>query len=76
MKKLTAMLMAGIMTLGLVGCGSSATTETQPEAAPKETQAAAQTETKTDAAQTDAAQAEEASGMDALIAAAKEEGRL
>ncbi len=76
MKKLTAMLMAGIMTLGLVGCGSSATTETQPEAAPKETQAAAQTETKTEAAQTDAAQAEEASGMDALIAAAKEEGSL
>ena len=76
MKKLTAMLMAGIMTLGLVGCVSSATTETQPEAAPKETQAAAQTETKKDAAQTDAAQAEEASGMDALIAAAKEEGSL
>ena len=72
MKKLTAMLMAGIMTLGLVGCGSSTTSETTTET-PKATETAVTTETATE---TTADAAEETSDMDALIAAAKEEGTL
>ena len=47
MKKLTAMLMAGIMTLGLVGCGSSTTSETTTET-PKATETVATTQTATE----------------------------
>lgn len=72
MKKVLALTLAGVMTLGLAGCGSSAPAKTE-EAAPaaETTAAAAATEA---AASTEEAQSE--GGMDALIAAAKEEGTL
>ncbi len=71
MKKVLALTLAGVMTLGLAGCGSSAPAKTEEAAPAAETTAAAATEA---AASTEEAQSE--SGMDALIAAAKEEGTL
>ena len=70
MKKVLALTLAGVMTLGLAGCGSSAPAKTE-EAAPAAETTAAATEA---AASTEEAQSE--GGMDALIAAAKEEGAL
>lgn len=71
MKKVLALTLAGVMTLGLAGCGSSAPAKTEETAPAAETTAAAATEA---AASTEEAQSE--GGMDALIAAAKEEGTL
>ena len=71
MKKVLALTLAGVMTLGLAGCGSSAPAKTEEAAPAAETTAAAATEA---AASTEEAQSE--GGMDALIAAAKEEGAL
>ena len=71
MKKVLALTLAGVMTLGLAGCGSSAPAKTEEAAPAAETTAAAATEA---AASTEEAQSE--GGMDALIAAAKEEGTL
>lgn len=71
MKKVLALTLAGVMTLGLAGCGSSAPAKTEEAAPATETTAAAATEA---AASTEEAQSE--GGMDALIAAAKEEGAL
>lgn len=70
MKKVLALTLAGVMTLGLAGCGGSAPAKTE-EAAPAAETTAAATEA---AASTEEAQSE--GGMDALIAAAKEEGAL
>lgn len=70
MKKVLALTLAGVMTLSLAGCGGSAPAKTE-EAPAAETTAAAATEA---AASTEEAQSE--GGMDALIAAAKEEGAL
>jgi iron(III) transport system substrate-binding protein len=70
MKKVLALTLAGVMTLSLAGCGSSAPAKTE-EAAPAAETTAAATEA---AASTEEAQSE--GGMDALIAAAKEEGAL
>ena len=68
MKKLIAMLMVGVMTFGMVGCGNSTVQETP-------TQETTQTETeKADVAPE--VETENVSEMDALIAAAKEEGSL
>ncbi len=71
MKKVLALTLAGVMTLGLAGCGGSAPAKTEEAAPAAETTAAAATEA---AASTEEAQSE--GGMDALIAAAKEEGTL
>ena len=71
MKKVLALTLAGVMTLGLAGCGSSAPAKTEEAAPAAETTAAAATEA---AASTEEAQSE--GGMDALIEAAKEEGAL
>lgn len=71
MKKVLALTLAGVMTLGLAGCGSSAPAKTEEAAPAAETTAASATEA---AASTEEAQSE--GGMDALIAAAKEEGAL
>ena len=71
MKKVLALTLAGVMTLGLAGCGSSAPAKTEEAAPAAETTAAAATAA---AASTEEAQSE--GGMDALIAAAKEEGTL
>ena len=71
MKKVLALTLAGVMTLGLAGCGSSAPAKTEEASPAAETTAAAATEA---AASTEEAQSE--GGMDALIEAAKEEGAL
>ncbi|MCC8059249.1 MAG: ABC transporter substrate-binding protein [Clostridiales bacterium] len=74
MKKKLALLLACSMVLGLSACGSSsstATTAAATTAAAETTAAAAETETETEAAAET-----EASGMDALIEAAKAEGEL
>ena len=72
MKKKIALVLAGLMTLGLVGCGGSApATETKTEAP------AAETKTEAPAADTQAADTTEAGGgLDELIAAAQGEGEL
>ncbi|MBP3825986.1 MAG: iron ABC transporter substrate-binding protein, partial [Butyrivibrio sp.] len=67
MKKRLALVLAGLMTLGLIGCGEAESSA--PAAA--ETPAA----TEAPAAEAPAAEAE-SSGMDALIEAAKAEGEL
>lgn len=73
MKKLIAMLMVGVMTFGMVGCGNSTTQETS-------TQTTTQVEsTQVESEKSDVApevQTENVSELDALIAAAKEEGSL
>ncbi len=72
MKKKLALVLAGLMTLGLIGCGSQSAPATETPAAETpavETQAE---EVKTE----EAAPAEEAGGMDALIEAAKADGEL
>ncbi len=71
MKKKLALVLAGLMTLSLFGCGSSSApaanetpaAETKTEAAPAETKA-------------EEAPASEAGGLDALVEAAKAEGEL
>lgn len=80
MKRLVALALAGVMTVGLVGCGSSnkaasteATTEVKEEVkeeAVEETADAAEAEGEAEEA------VAEASDMDALIEAAKAEGEL
>ena len=69
MKKKFALVLAGLMTLSLFGCGNAAT-ET-PAATTTETPAATEAP-----AETAEQPAEEASGMDALIEAAKADGEL
>lgn len=71
MKKLVAMLLAGTMALSLVACGGSAGGAASSEAPAASEEAAAPAE---EAAAEETA--EEATGMDALIAAAQEEGTL
>ena len=72
MKKKLALVLAGLMTLGLIGCGSQSAPATETPAA--ETPAV---ETQTEEVKTEeAAPAEEAGGMDALIEAAKADGEL
>ena len=71
MKKLVAMLLAGTMALSLVACGGSAGGAASSEAPAASEEAAAPAE---EAAAEETA--EEATGMDALIAAAQEEGAL
>jgi iron(III) transport system substrate-binding protein len=67
MKKRLALVLAGLMTLGLIGCGEA------ESSAPAATETPAATEAP--AAEAPAAEAE-SSGMDALIEAAKAEGEL
>ncbi len=78
MKKVTAAILAAAMTLSLVGCGNSGNSSDSNSST---TEPAADQTTQTDqsapadTAQTDAASGD-ASGMDALIAAAQAEGSL
>jgi iron(III) transport system substrate-binding protein len=69
MKKKLALVLAGLMTLSLFGCGEAA-----PETPAATTEAPAATEAPAEA-EAPAAEAE-SSGMDALIEAAKAEGEL
>lgn len=71
MKKKLALVLAGLMTLSLVGCGGAAETPAN-EAAPAATEAAPAAEGE---AETPAAEAE-GSDLSALIEAAKAEGTL
>ena len=70
MKKKLAWVLAGLMTLSAVGCGSSSEPAAETPAAETKTEAA--TETKTE----EAAATEEAGGLDAIIEAAKADGEL
>ena len=71
MKKKLALVLAGLMTLSIFGCGNAAT-ETPADTA----EAPAATEAPADTAAEQPAEAAEASGMDALIEAAKADGEL
>ncbi|WP_022773078.1 ABC transporter substrate-binding protein [Butyrivibrio sp. AE2015] len=71
MKKKLALVLAGLMTLGLMGCGSqSQPAATETPAAETKTEETAPAETQAEAP------AEEAAGLDAIIEAAKAEGEL
>ena len=72
MKKKLAMLLVCAMAFGLTACGGSSTTQQPAEQAPAEEEAEAPAEEEAEAP------AEEAAGseLDALIAAAQEEGEL
>ncbi len=74
MKKRLAMVLAGLMAIGVVGCGVNSA-PAAPEAAPKEE---AKTEAPADAAQENAGaeDAGDAANLDELIEAAKAEGEL
>ena len=88
MRKKLALVLAGLMTLSVVGCGGSGSTSTEAPASETKTEEAAPAETSTEQAATeetaeapeateDAGEATEAAGgMDALIEAAKAEGEL
>ncbi|MBQ3792880.1 MAG: ABC transporter substrate-binding protein [Lachnospiraceae bacterium] len=71
MKKKLALMLAGLMTLSLVGCGGAAETPAN-EAAPAATEAAPAAEGEAEAPAAEA----EGSDLDALIEAAKAEGTL
>lgn len=73
MKKKLALVMAGLMVFGLVGCGGT-TTDTTTET---NTETAAETQTET-ASETEATEvaAESEGDLDALVEAAKAEGEL
>ena len=73
MKKKLALVMAGLMVFGLVGCGGT-TTDTTTETG-TETAAEAQTETASETEATEVA-AESEGDLDALVEAAKAEGEL
>ncbi|MBE5837771.1 ABC transporter substrate-binding protein [Butyrivibrio sp.] len=71
MKKKLALVLAGLMTLGLMGCGSqSQPAATETPAAETKTEETAPAETQAEAP------VEEAGGLDAIIEAAKAEGEL
>ncbi|MBQ9303154.1 ABC transporter substrate-binding protein [Butyrivibrio sp.] len=71
MKKKLALVLAGLMTLGLMGCGSqSQPAATETPAAETKTEETAPVEAQAEAP------AEEAGGLDAIIEAAKAEGEL
>ncbi|SFU48937.1 ABC transporter substrate-binding protein [Butyrivibrio sp. INlla21] len=74
MKKRLAMVLAGLMAIGVVGCGVNSA-PAAPEAAPKEE---AKTEAPADGAQenAEAEDAGDAANLDELIEAAKAEGEL
>ncbi|SDB47514.1 ABC transporter substrate-binding protein [Butyrivibrio sp. INlla16] len=87
MRKKLALVLAGLMTLSVVGCGGSNGGSTEAPAAETKTEEAAPAETATEEpaaeetteaaeATEDAGEATEAGGMDALIEAAKAEGEL
>lgn len=71
MKKKLALVLAGLMTLGVVGCGSNSAPAQEAPAATDTAKTEATTETATADAPADAGD-----GMDALIEAAKAEGQL
>ena len=71
MKKKLALMLAGLMTLSLVGCGGAAETPATP-AAPAATEAAPAAEGEAEAPAAEA----EGSDLSALIEAAKAEGTL
>jgi iron(III) transport system substrate-binding protein len=73
MKKKLALVMAGLMVFGLVGCGGT-TTDTTTETG-TETAAETQTETASETEATEVA-AESEGDLDALVEAAKAEGEL
>lgn len=72
-RKMLAVLLTAAMVLSLTACGGSTKTEETPQS---ETPAAEAAPEKEEAPAEETAAAEEASGMDALIEAAKAEGSL
>ena len=70
MKKKLALVLAGLLTLGAIGCGNTAAP------APETTTKEAQTETKTEEAKTEEPQAQETDALAELVEAAKAEGEL
>ncbi|MBQ6588426.1 MAG: ABC transporter substrate-binding protein [Butyrivibrio sp.] len=70
MKKKLALVLAGLLTLGAIGCGNTAAP------APETTTTEAQTETKTEEAKTEEPQAQETDALAELVEAAKAEGEL
>ena len=70
MKKKLALVLAGLLTLGAIGCGNTAAP------APETTTTEAQTETKTEETKTEEPQAQETDALAELVEAAKAEGEL
>lgn len=75
MKKKLALVLAGLMTVGLLGCGNAVQTPATEEA-PAQTEEAKPAETTAEAPADTAEAPAETDGMDALIEAAKAEGEL
>ncbi|MBQ7428836.1 MAG: ABC transporter substrate-binding protein [Butyrivibrio sp.] len=77
MKKKLALVMAGLMVFGLVGCGGTTTDTTTETNTETNTETAAETQTET-ASETEATEvaAESEGDLDALVEAAKAEGEL
>ena len=77
MKKKLALVMAGLMVFGLVGCGGTTTDTTTETNTETNTETAAETQTET-ASETEATEvaAESEGNLDALVEAAKAEGEL
>lgn len=77
MKKKLALVMAGLMVFGLVGCGGATTDTTTETNTETNTETAAETQTET-ASETEATEvaAESEGDLDALVEAAKAEGEL
>lgn len=71
MKKKLALVLAGLMALGVIGCGNTS----QP-AAETTTETQTQTETKTEETKTEEPQAQETDALAELVEAAKVEGEL
>ena len=72
MKKKLALVLAGLMTLGVVGCGNAS----QPTTETTTTQTETKTETKTEETKTEEPQAQETDALAELVEAAKAEGEL
>ncbi len=70
MKKKLALVLAGLLTLGAIGCGNTAAP------APETTTTETQTETKTEETKTEEPQAQETDALAELVEAAKAEGEL
>ncbi|SFB75778.1 ABC transporter substrate-binding protein [Butyrivibrio sp. YAB3001] len=77
MRKKLALVLAGLLTLGVVGCGSSSEqAATSTPAADTQTETTTEAKTEEKAAEDTAAPAEAAGGLDELIEAAKADGEL
>ena len=70
MKKLSAMVMAGVMALGMVGCGSTAAEAPAESTVPAAESTAAETTESTAEAQTETADAQTEAGRQFVVTAA------